>query len=150
MHHPLNMTLIFILRSIFQWHKASTTWAESKHKLLSDLELLPRVEYSYGNSLDNQGQFSQLSWFDLGMLRYSACILEIEFNILPRLLYWLNPGLFDGFFLIPSISSCSVFYSDSCHNDFLQSCIEKQISLVQNHHLSISYCHLEVFVRAIS
>lgn len=144
--HDIN---IYSQKYLFQWHKASTTWAESKHRFLSDLELLPRAEYSHGNSPDNQGQFLQLSWFDLGMLWYSAGIWESKFSRLPSLLYWLHPGLFAGFFSIPSISSCFVFYSDSYHYDFLQSRIEKQISLVQNH-LSISYCHLEVLARAIS
>lgn len=100
--HDIN---IYSQKYLFQWHKASTTWAESKHRLLSDLELLPRAEYSQGNSPDNQGQFSQ---FDLGMLQYPAGILEMEFSRIPSLLYWLNPGLFAGFFSIPSISSGSV------------------------------------------
>lgn len=103
--HDIN---IYSQKYLFPWHKANTTWAESKHRLLSDLELLPRAEYAQGNSPDNQGQFSQLSQFDLGMLQYPAGILEIEFSRLLSLLYWLNPGLFAGFFSIPSISSCFV------------------------------------------
>lgn len=39
MHCPLKNDInIYSLKYLIQWYKANTTWTESKHRILSDLE----------------------------------------------------------------------------------------------------------------